>query len=272
MAEERSEGFADASVPDAYDRYLTPYLFEPWACELLARAGMREGAAVLDVASGPGCVARGAAMVVGAAGRVVASDISPAMLAVAAARSAAPGSAPIEYTECSAAAIAADDDSFDVVMCQQGLQFFPDRLAAVREMRRVARPGGVVVVSTWAAEHHLGLFGPIADVLREFGMDEPYPRAFDAASYALDAAHLHALLRDGGLREIAVETLQLDAVWPTLEDAVATILGTPFGPQVRALPAGSQGQIWAMLAERLERSSDGSVTVSTTSNVGRGVK
>src|SRR5665213_2083775 len=164
MAEERSRGFADASVPDAYDRYLTPHLFEPWARELVARAGLREGAAVLDVASGPGCVAWGAARVVGSAGRVVASDISPVMLAVAAARPAEPGSAPIEYVECAAASIAADDHSFDAVMCQQGLQFFPDRLAAVREIRRVARPSGVVVVSTWAAEHRLGLFGPIADV------------------------------------------------------------------------------------------------------------
>jgi ubiquinone/menaquinone biosynthesis C-methylase UbiE len=107
---------------------------------------------VLDVASGLGPVARLAAAAAGPGGRVVASDISAAMLALAAAKQADPRRAPIEYLECPAAAITADDDSFDVVLCQHGLQFFPDRAAAAGEMRRVTRPGGTVVLSTWAAE------------------------------------------------------------------------------------------------------------------------
>src|SRR6202044_2237157 len=74
-------------------------------------------------------------------------------------RPADPRCAPIEYLECPASAIAASDDSFDAVLCQHGLQFFPDRAAAAAEMRRVAAPGGTAVMSTWAAEHPLGLFG-----------------------------------------------------------------------------------------------------------------
>jgi ubiquinone/menaquinone biosynthesis C-methylase UbiE len=107
---------------------------------------------VLDVATGLGPMARLAAEAAGPAGRVVASDISAVMLA-AAARSPGPGWAAIEYLQCPASAIAAEDDSFAVVLCQDGLQFFPDRAAAAAEMRRVARPGGTVVMSTWAAGH-----------------------------------------------------------------------------------------------------------------------
>ena len=71
------------------------------------------------------------------------------------------------------------------MLCQHGLQFFPEKQAALLEMRRVARPGGIAVVSTWAAERPLGLFAPIGEALAELGVAEPYPRAFDADSYCL---------------------------------------------------------------------------------------
>jgi len=114
-------------------------LFEPWAAHLITRAGLKPGCSVLDVASGLGPVARLAAEAAGPGGRVVASDISGAMLAVASARPHGSGWAAIEYLQCPASAIAAEDDSFDVVLCQHGLQFFPDRAAAAAEMQRSAK-------------------------------------------------------------------------------------------------------------------------------------
>src|SRR5580704_17044742 len=125
MDRSRSGSFTQVSVPDGYARFMLGQLFEPWAADLIARAGLKPGCCVLDVASGLGPVARLAAEAAGPGGRVVASDISAAMLAAAAAaaRPQGPGRAAMEYLECSASAIAADDDSFDVVLCQQGLQF-----------------------------------------------------------------------------------------------------------------------------------------------------
>jgi SAM-dependent methyltransferase len=193
------------------------------------------------------------------------------MLAVAAARPAPSGWAPVEYLECPAAGIAADDDSFDVVLCQHGLQFFPDRAAAVGEMRRVARRDGTVVLSTWAAEHPLGLFGAMNETLREFGMAEPFPRAFDSGSYRVGLAELRDLLLTAGFREVSAETVELDATWRTAEAATSTLLGTPFGPLVSALPAGTQQQMRARLASKLGASADG-VTVRTVSNIVRGTK
>ncbi len=272
MSEGRSQGFTAGTVPETYDRFMAPQLFEPWARELVDRAELRSGSSVLDVASGPGVVARLAAAAVGLDGRVVASDISPAMLAVAAAKPVDPAWAQIVYLECSATAIEAGESSFDAVLCQQGLQFFSDRARALQEMHRVARHDGVVWVSTWASERPLGLFGPMTEALQEAGMEEPYPRAFDPQSYSLGAAELRTLLSEAGLRELEVETVGLDAVWRNAEDAVATLMGTPYGPSIRALPAETQERVRALFAGRLEQSPDGAVTIRTTSHIGRGVK
>jgi ubiquinone/menaquinone biosynthesis C-methylase UbiE len=267
----RTESFAQVSVPDGYGRFMLGQLFEPWAAELVARAGLQPGSCVLDVASGLGPVARLAAAAAGPSGHVVASDISAAMLAAASARPRASGWAPIEYLECPASAIASGDDRFDVVLCQHGLQFFPDRAAAAREIRRVTRAGGAVVLSTWAAEHPLGLFGPMNETLREAGLAEPYPRAFDSDSYRLSVADLHDLLQAAGFHDVRVETVELDATWQTAEAATATLLGTPFGPLVSALPADAQQQLRARLASKLGNSAHG-VTVHTASNIAQGTK
>jgi SAM-dependent methyltransferase len=231
----RSGSFTQVSVPDGYDRFMLGQLFEPWARELVARAKLAPGCRVLDVASGLGPVARLAAQAAG----------------------------------CPASAIAADDDSFDVVLCQHGLQFFPDRAAAAAEMRRVARPGGTVVMSTWAAGHPLGLFGPMIEALQETGVAEPFPGAFDNASYCLHAADLADLLQVAGFGDVGVETVELDATWRTAEAATSTLLGTPYGPLVSALPADAQQQVRARLAGKLGDSADG-VTVRTVSNIARG--
>ncbi len=279
MADIRSESFTQVSVPDGYAEYLLSQLFEPWAAVLTARARIRPGQRVLDVASGLGPVARLAAEAAGPGGRVTASDISGAMLAAAAARPAAAaaarpapsGWAPVEYLECPAAAIAADDDSFDVVLCQHGLQFFPDRAASAAEMRRVVRRGGTVVLSTWAAEHPLGLFGAMNETLREFGVAEPFPSAFDSGSYRVGLAELRNLMLTAGFHAVSAETVELDATWPTGEAATSTLLGTPFGPLVSALPAGTQRQIRARLASKLGASPEGA-RIRTVSNIVQGTK
>jgi len=214
------------------------------ARELVSRAALRSGASVLDVASGPGPVARLAAAAIGPGGRVVASDISRAMLAVAAAKPVDPAWAPIEYLECPATAIESPDESFDVVFCQQGLQFFPDRAGAVREIA----PSG---------SHR---------------QRRPFPRAFDLESYCLSAGELRSLLSDAGLRDVVVETAELDAVWHDAEAAVATLMGTPYGPSIEELSVEGQQRQRGLFAGRLTHSPRGPVAVRTTSHLGRAIK
>ena len=141
--------FTNASVPKAYDEFFVPRLFEPWAKLLLDEVNLRPGEAVLDVATGPGTVARLAAARLGPRGRVVATDIAPLMLDIAKAKPAIAGAAPIEYLESPAAPLAIPNGTFDSVLCQQGLQFFPDRPGALREMHRVLKPNGRAAIAVW---------------------------------------------------------------------------------------------------------------------------
>ena len=109
------------------------------------------------------------------------------------------------------------------------------------------------------------------EALQETGLAEPFPGAFDGDSYRLGLADLADLLQAAGFGDVGVETVELDATWPTAEAATSTPLGTPFGPLVSALPAEAQQQLRARLASKLGDSADG-VTVRTVSNVARGTK
>jgi ubiquinone/menaquinone biosynthesis C-methylase UbiE len=130
-----------STAAETYEQYYVPALFLPWAKILLQYASPQAGERVLDVACGTGIVARLAASLVGAIGQVAGLDVSPAMLAVARAHTALSATT-IRWQEGNAMALPFPDGVFDVVLCQHGLQFFPDRAASVREMCRVLVPRG----------------------------------------------------------------------------------------------------------------------------------
>lgn len=122
---------------------------DPWVRRLVDVAALRPADHVLDVACGTGFVARKAAEHVGTGGRVVGIDLNTGM--IEAARATADGRDTIEWRTGDAAALPFADASFDVVLCQQGVQFFPDRLQGLREMNRVLRQGGRLAFTVWSA-------------------------------------------------------------------------------------------------------------------------
>src|SRR5262249_9117312 len=126
---------------ERYERLLVPTVTRPWARDLVERVELRPGQRVLDVACGTGVVARLAASAVRDGGRVAAVDVNHGMLAVGQSWPAPDGAA-IEWHEGSADALPFGDGEFDAVLCQLGLQFFPDAAAAVKEMRRVLAAHG----------------------------------------------------------------------------------------------------------------------------------
>jgi ubiquinone/menaquinone biosynthesis C-methylase UbiE len=125
------------------------HILRPWAQLLVDAAAVAKGERVLDLACGTGLVARVAAQRVGPKGHVIGIDLNPAMIGVA--QSLPP--ADIEWREGSALAIPLPDESVVVVLCQQGLQFFPDKALALREMQRVLVRGGRVALSVWSRGH-----------------------------------------------------------------------------------------------------------------------
>lgn len=188
-----------ASFPRLYEHVLVGSLFRPWVDDLLDRVGLKAGDSVLDVACGTGIVARVARQRLGPSARIVGVDVSAPMLLVA--RETGPD---IEWREGNAMWLPVpDDEKFDVVLCQQGLQFVSDKLAAAREMRRVLTPGGRVAVSTWLGLEQNPIFLELHEVaVRQIGHIDDTRFSFG------DGEVLRKVLQDGGLRDVSVVQLR----------------------------------------------------------------
>lgn len=196
---------------EAYERYFVPGMFVAWSQVLLEQAAPQSGEQVLDVACGTGVVARHVAPKVGSTGLVVALDINPAMLAVARSTPASSG-APITWQEGSALALPFPDETFDLVLCQQGLQFFPDRVVALKEMRRVLRPRGRITLSVLQALQ----YNPIYEALYNAAARRLGTTAFALASpFSLnDPDELRGLFQTTGFQQVEVAPAIITARFP----------------------------------------------------------
>jgi ubiquinone/menaquinone biosynthesis C-methylase UbiE len=196
------------SAPENYERYFVPAIGRPLAADLLHAAALQRGERVVDVACGTGVVALLAAVGVGESGAVAGVDINPGMLAVA--RSIASSGAPIAWHRADAASLPLSDDAHDVVLCQMGLQFLPDKLAALREARRVLVRGGRIAITVPGPTPLF--FSAIEEALARRVSSEV--AGFMRAVFSMhDAAELSQLLRDAGFEDVdarsATQTLRL---------------------------------------------------------------
>lgn len=201
----------------AYQDFFAPAIFEPMAGELITSVPPNAGDRVLDVACGTGIVARRAAEIVGQAGRVTGVDINPGMIAVARAQQG-PGGVPIQYVHGDALALDLPDGAYDVAYCQHGVQFFPDRSAGLREMRRVLSDGGRVAIAVWQGLDRHPLYAALTDAelphLTAFGVN--VTRADLVAPFSLgDRDLLASLLSDAGFRRIEIVARSIEARFAT---------------------------------------------------------
>ena len=189
--------FVATTFTEIYERVLVGPLFRPFAEQLAARVGLDRGDSVIDVACGTGIVARVARERLGPQARIVGVDVAPAMLAVARTVDAT-----IDWREGNAVALPLGaGEQFTVLTCHQGLQFMPDKPAAIREMRRALAPRGRVAIATWSsledipgmtelneiAEHHVG-------------------RIVDSRHSLGDGNALKSLIADAGFNNVIVKT------------------------------------------------------------------
>ncbi|MGH8084590.1 MAG: methyltransferase domain-containing protein [Lysobacter sp.] len=198
------------TAPENYERFFVPAIGAPLATDLIRLAALRPGERVLDVACGTGIVARLASREVGSTGTVAGLDLNPGMLSVA--RSSTSPEASIEWYEANAESMPLPAGAFDVVFCQLGLQFMPDKLAALREMRRVLVDDGRLLLNA------PGPAGPVFAILaeaieRHIGAEAA---GFVRLVFSLDdASGLEQLAGDAGFCDAAVQdetrTLRLPA-------------------------------------------------------------
>jgi ubiquinone/menaquinone biosynthesis C-methylase UbiE len=254
------------SSPENYERYFVPTIGTAWATSLLDMAALRSGERVLDVACGTGIVTRRASQLVGPEGFVAGLDVNPAMLAVA--RSVSPTS--IEWHESSAEAIPCPDASFDVVTCSLGLQFVPDRPAAMREIRRVLADGGRVAIATVGPTPQV--FEILAQALARHV--KPEVAAFVRHVFSL---HEHQELRDlaegAGLRSVSVQSEALRVLLPPPSEflwqyVTSTPLAAPvgeIGDDERAALARDVTTAWRRFLEGGALRFDGNAVLTTAS-------
>lgn len=204
---------------EIYEQHMVPAIVARWTPALVEVMGLRTGERVLDVACGTGVVTRQLPSRVGQTGRVVGLDVNPGMLA--AARAAAPTMS-IEWLEGNATGMPLPDAAFDVVVCQQGLQFLPDKLAGLNEMRRVLVPGGRLVLSVWR---------PIAHAPGFRVLEEALARRIGPAKAALppftlgDGQAIRSLMAKAGFRGVRVRAEVKLSRWRSAEHFVRSLVG-----------------------------------------------
>jgi ubiquinone/menaquinone biosynthesis C-methylase UbiE len=225
-----SEAFGGTAAEN-YERFFVPAIGRPVAEDLIAAADLQPGERVLDVACGTGVVARLAAEAVAPSGKVKGLDVNPGMLAVA--QKEAPRDTCIEWCEASAESMPLEDGAFDVVLCQMGLQFVPNKLAALREMRRVLVSGGRAYVTVPGPKPRL--FAVMTDALARH--INPEAASFGDLVFSMnDAGELRELLRSAGFRDISVQSKPKGLSVPAPADFLWQYLySTPLAEKVSQL-------------------------------------
>jgi len=253
------------NAAELYERYAVRYFIGPWAPGLVEVAALQPGERVLDLACGTGVVTRLAASNVGPAGQVTGLDLNAGMLAVARLLPL-PSGASVTWIEGSAMATGLPDASFDVILCQQGLQFFPDRPAALREMHRVLVPGGRVLLSVWKSA---GPYNSAVGDALERHVDAETAAKYRASRVVPDAAELQRLLLEAGFRDAHVRASKMMVRLPPLEAFVLHHLASnPVATAVAALSEGRRVVLARQVSAALQSYADGEgVAVPDETNI-----
>jgi ubiquinone/menaquinone biosynthesis C-methylase UbiE len=223
-------------------------------------AGVEPGSRVLDVAAGYGEPSLTAAAVAGAAGKVVATDITPEMLAYGRERAADAGLENLEFVESEAASLDFPPESFDAALSRFGIIFEPEAEAAAARVRGFLVPGSRMAISSWGPPERVPFIGvPMGTAMRTLGVDPPPPGTPGPLSRPTPEA-LSGLLEGGGFSDIEVEETEVSFEWESADEFVAMIRDTV--PPLVAMIEKNQGDdpemVWDAIRRAVhERASDG---------------
>jgi ubiquinone/menaquinone biosynthesis C-methylase UbiE len=228
------------SIPEVYDDYLVPLIFEQYADDLARRTAALDPRSVLEIAAGSGVVSRAVAAVLDPAARHVVTDLNQPMLERAAACQDEPSR--VEWRQADAMELPFADDSFDLVLCQFGAMFFPDRVRAYGEARRVLQEGGSFLFSMWDRIEENDFAYEVTRALGEVFSDDPPLFLARTPHGHHDPATYRAELGEVGFGNIEIEPV--DAISVASDPAVPAIAycqGTPLRNEIEArTPKGLQ--------------------------------
>jgi SAM-dependent methyltransferase len=214
------------SMPEYYDSIMGPAQFEPYGAELARRLPQQPHGDVLEVACGTGRVTRHLRERLASAVRLVATDLSDAMLAYGKGRVGGG----IEWQKADATALPFADASFGAVVCAFGVMFVPDKKAAFREARRVLREGGILLFNVWDGLDNNPQGRPAEEVLSKRFPDDPAMKAGSMPYLFNDRAAIGAMLAEARFGQVRMEAVRLPCSAPSARDfATGQLRGTPRG-------------------------------------------
>jgi ubiquinone/menaquinone biosynthesis C-methylase UbiE len=232
------------SIPENYDRYMVPLIFESYARDIARRAAALSPKAVLETASGSGVVTRALAPGLSPDASYIVTDLNQPMLDYAATRQKQDSR--VTWRKADAQSLPFEDAAFDLVCCQFGVMFFPDRPSAYREARRVLKPGGTFLFNAWDRIEENVFADDVTNALAEFFPEDP-PRFMARTPHGYhDSGLIRSDLAKAGFLNVTIETKAEESRAPSPRQvAIAYCQGTPL-----------RNEIEARGAEKLEAATD----------------
>ena len=238
------------SIPKLYDTYLVPLIFEPYAADLVKRLSSRSLSRVLEIAAGTGVVTRALASALPESVSIVATDLNQAMLDQA---RAVGTNRTVEWRQADAMQLPFQDATFDAVVCQFGVMFFPDKSKAFSEARRVLRPGGVLIFNVWDRIMENEFADTVTTALESLFPKDP-PRFLARTPHGYhDHRTIERDLANGGFMtspRIATVAARSRATSPRIP-AVAYCQGTPLRNEIETRDASRLGEATDIAAEAI---------------------
>jgi ubiquinone/menaquinone biosynthesis C-methylase UbiE len=225
------------SIPENYDRYMVPLIFESFAQDIAQRAAALSPRSVLETAAGSGVVTRALTSRLSPDARYVVTDLNQPMLDYAATRQVADSR--ISWRKADAQALPFEDATFDLVCCQFGVMFFPDRQSGYREARRVLKPGGRFLFNVWDRIEENVFANDVTNALAEVFPNDP-PRFLARTPHGYhDPALIRSELEKAGFSSVMIETRAGQSrASSARHPAIAYCQGTPLRNEIEARDAG----------------------------------
>lgn len=241
------------SVPGNYQQLMVPLLFAPYAQELARRALQFRPGRIIETAAGTGAVTEMLHRVLPEA-EIIATDLNQPMLAMAGERIVSPK---VAFVTADAEDLPFDGSGFDLVVCQFGAMFFPDKVRAHSEARRLLKPGGHYLLAIWDRIERNELCNAAQQLLIETFPDDP-PLFMREGPYGYpDPLRIEADLHDAGFETVEIETVELRSRGPSAEEAArALCFGTPMGVELEERGHASLEPIFRALEKALQRFED----------------
>ena len=237
------------TVPANYDQYLGPLLFEPYAKDLITRLSNRFSGDILELACGTGRVTRSLVDNLENGGTIMATDLNPDMIAVA---KDIVYSRKVKWQVEDAQSLSFNNNSFDTVVCQFGVMFFPEKLKALRETYRVLRKEGLFIFNAWDRIDNIPIVAIINTVLKEQWVSES-PDFLEKGPYSFsDPQLMKELMQQAGFTDIKVELVKLQSHYDSADQVVKGYFdGSPLGSFLQGQDMAKQKMIRDRIREEL---------------------